>query len=305
MRLAVEDVQAHGDWVLARVRVEGTDNGVFLGISLSGAPASWEGLDLLRIAGGRIAERWTAGDWPEPPQILAQAQLAEPPASAFIRLARLTFAPGARQPRAGALGPLLLAVEAGTLTARLDGPALLTRATAAGTSDPSPATAQPEVDVTLRPGDGLLVSPGVRHTFQNPEPTPAVVLALALLPWSPDSPEGIEVRWPAEGSPDVAAHLLADGVAAALPTCPATLTLGRITLAAGAGLTPGGESWSQVAVVEAGTVGMATADRPAALLAAGQVIDISADSVASLRIAGDGPLVLLLLTITPAATETP
>jgi predicted ester cyclase len=301
IRLAVEDVQAHGDWVLARVRVEGAADGTVLGIPLSGGPARLARPELLRIAGGRIAERWAAGDWPVPPMRLAQGLLTEPPESAFIRLARLIYAPGSSLPRQGALGPLLLAVEAGTLTARLDGPAVLTRAPTAESTDPSPATVPPGVDVTLSPGDGLLISPGVRHEFRNDEQSPAAVLVLALLPWHPSSPEGMEFRWPAEGSQSVAAHLIADGLAATLPACPATLALGRVALTAGAGLTPSATPWSRVAIVEAGTLGLAGADGTATLLAKGPgtVVEVAAGTV--LRGTGDGPLTLLLLTIAPAA----
>jgi quercetin dioxygenase-like cupin family protein len=301
MRLGVEDLRTHGDWVLARVRAEGLAQGVFLGVPLSGMPATWSGLDLFQIASGRIVEYWAAGDWPVLAQPLVQAPLAEPPAGAFVGLTRLTFAPGARLPSLGALGPLLLAVEAGTLTARVEGEAVVTHGAAAGTGGPPPKPVPAGADIVLGPGDGLLISPGVRHTLRNAEPTPAVGLSLALLPWSASAPQGVAGRWPEAESPDVAAHLLVEGVSAVLPSGPAVVALGRLTLAAGADLAPDSANWPRLAVVEAGTLGLATADGPATLRAAGQGAIVPAGTGTTLRNAGEGPLVVLLVTIAPAS----
>ncbi|HXF82712.1 MAG TPA: ester cyclase [bacterium] len=63
LHVAVEDLIAEGDRVAARVVVSGTQRGVFLGaIPPTGKHVTWTGIDLFRIASGRIAERWNERD---------------------------------------------------------------------------------------------------------------------------------------------------------------------------------------------------------------------------------------------------
>jgi SnoaL-like polyketide cyclase len=304
MRLVPEDVQAHEDWVQARVRAEGVARSVFLGVRFSGELAAWPPLDGFRVAGGRIAERWAAGDRPAPPQPLARVPLAETPAGAVVRLARLTFAPGVREPEAGLLGPLLLADEAGTLAVRVLGPAALARGEAVGTGGPG-ATAVPRGEtVSLHPGDGLVLPPGTHYVVENAGPTPAVVLALALLPAGTGALGGGTAGWPWAGSPDVAAQLLVDGTATDLPDGPATLALGRLTLAPGAELAADLPVVPRLVVVETGTLQLATTGVPPATLAVGQGAVIQRASGLALRNAGNSPLVVLLATITSPAPAT-
>ena len=304
MRLTPEEPIAQGDSVLARVWVDGVADGEFLGVPLAGLPPTWETHDLFRIAGDRIVERRGAGDWPVLPAPLGQAPLARPPAAAVVRLARYTYAPGARQLRMGDLGPLLLAVEAGTLTAQVDGPAVLTRGAADGVGSPQATTAPVGVDVVLHPGDGLLVSPGVRHAFRNAEQTPTVVLAVTLLPWQGrGAPGGDAYLWPIPGALDITAQLLIDEVAPVLPTEPAAIALGRLALAPQTGLAPYGATGSQFIFVETGMLSLATSNDDAHRSAGSQAL-VEPGAVATLRNGGDGPLVVLLVTITPDVPET-
>lgn len=63
LHVAVEDLLAEGDRVAARVTVSGTQRGVFMGtIPPTGKRVTWTGIDILRIAGGKIAERWNERD---------------------------------------------------------------------------------------------------------------------------------------------------------------------------------------------------------------------------------------------------
>jgi len=299
MWLAVEDVQAHGDWVLARVRVGGLARGVVLGMPSAGMPASWEGIDVFRVAGGRIAERWAGGDWPVLAQPLARAALARPPAGAFVRLGRLTFAPGASQPRSAALGPLLVVVERGGLTAKVEGEAVLTRAATVDTGATAEPGAPPAADVPLGAGDALVLSGGARYALRNPGREPAVVLVLALLPWSAGAPEGGAFLWPEAELPDVGAQRLIEDVATDLPTGPAALVLGRVTLAPRAELAATGGTGSWLAVVEAGALEIGTSAGPGTTLAAGQATVVQTMPVPTFRNAGDRPLILLLVAVTP------
>jgi mannose-6-phosphate isomerase-like protein (cupin superfamily) len=205
----------------------------------------------------------------------------------------------------GDLGPLLLAVEAGTLTAQVDGQAVLTRGAADGVGSPQSTTAPLGAEIVLHPGDGLLVSPGVRHAFRNAEQTPTVVLAVTLLPWSSGAPEGNAFLWPIPGAPDITAQLLIDEVAPVLPTGPAAIALGRLALAGEVGLAPGAATGPRFAFVEAGTLRVDTAGGgPDVVISAGSEALVPRSSVATSRNGGDGPLVVLLVTITPEVPRT-
>ena len=58
-RLAVEELIAEGDKVVARVRLRGTQAGAFFDVEPSGRPMTAEGTETYRIAGGKIAESWS------------------------------------------------------------------------------------------------------------------------------------------------------------------------------------------------------------------------------------------------------
>jgi steroid delta-isomerase-like uncharacterized protein len=63
LHVTVEDLIAEDDKVAARVTVSGTHRGVFLGtIQPTGKYVTWTGIDLIRVAGGRIVERWSQRD---------------------------------------------------------------------------------------------------------------------------------------------------------------------------------------------------------------------------------------------------
>lgn len=58
----VEDMIAEGDRVLVRWIVRGTHEGVFMGIPATGRQVTWEGINIFRITGEKIIERWTFQD---------------------------------------------------------------------------------------------------------------------------------------------------------------------------------------------------------------------------------------------------
>jgi steroid delta-isomerase-like uncharacterized protein len=64
VEITLEDVfvSRAGDRVTARWRLSGTQQGAFQGIPASGRRISMRGIDVLRIEGGRIAERWGSAD---------------------------------------------------------------------------------------------------------------------------------------------------------------------------------------------------------------------------------------------------
>ena len=62
MREEVEDVIAEGDRVVGRFHLRGTHAGPFLGIAATGAKVDLTGIDIYRIAGGKIVEMWYEED---------------------------------------------------------------------------------------------------------------------------------------------------------------------------------------------------------------------------------------------------
>lgn len=63
IRVTVEDLIAEEDKVVARVTVSGTHRGVLLGsIQPTDRHATWTGIDIIRVAGGKIVERWNQRD---------------------------------------------------------------------------------------------------------------------------------------------------------------------------------------------------------------------------------------------------
>jgi len=293
LRLVIEDVRENGEQVFACVRVEGADRGAIFGVTVSRTPASWTGLDIFRVAGGRIAERWTTGVEPALPETLARLPLPDPPAEANVGLARLTFAPGAHEPEAALPGPLLLAVEAGRLTVTAFGGATSTSGAAA-------ATAVPEGGVVeLGPGDGLLLPPAAHYAVRNAGTSSAVALALALVPRGMSLPADDAIRWLGAGSPDVVVQPLAGGVTTDLPIGAAEITLGRLMLHPGDALAADVPLAPALLAVEAGVLTLA-ATTGATTLSAGQGTLPGFASYPNLRNAGDGPLVVLLVTYTPS-----
>lgn len=54
----VERVVAEGDYVAAQVTNSGTQSGTFMGVPPTGKKATWGGMAIFRIQGGKIIERW-------------------------------------------------------------------------------------------------------------------------------------------------------------------------------------------------------------------------------------------------------
>ncbi len=58
VQMSIEDMIAEGDKVVARVSVSGTHQGEFMGIDPTGNRVTITGIDILRIAEGKIVEHW-------------------------------------------------------------------------------------------------------------------------------------------------------------------------------------------------------------------------------------------------------
>ena len=58
LRVKNEDVIAEGDKVVARWSARGTNSGALMNIPPTGKQVTLKGVDILRIEGGKIVERW-------------------------------------------------------------------------------------------------------------------------------------------------------------------------------------------------------------------------------------------------------
>jgi steroid delta-isomerase-like uncharacterized protein len=62
MRITIEDLVAEGDKVVARWSATGTHRGELMGIPATGKRVTVTGIEINRIAGGKIAEHWEIFD---------------------------------------------------------------------------------------------------------------------------------------------------------------------------------------------------------------------------------------------------
>lgn len=58
LRITIEDQVAEGDKVVSRLTMRGTHRGVFMGIAPTGKQGVAEIIDIVRIANGKVMERW-------------------------------------------------------------------------------------------------------------------------------------------------------------------------------------------------------------------------------------------------------
>jgi steroid delta-isomerase-like uncharacterized protein len=58
----VEDMIAEGDKVVVRLSVSATQHGAFMGLPPTGKHVAFTGIDIIRIAGGKLVERWAETD---------------------------------------------------------------------------------------------------------------------------------------------------------------------------------------------------------------------------------------------------
>jgi steroid delta-isomerase-like uncharacterized protein len=62
IHMTIHDIFSSGDRVAARFTVEATHEGEFLGLPATGKRVSWEGIGILRVRDGKMAERWNVTD---------------------------------------------------------------------------------------------------------------------------------------------------------------------------------------------------------------------------------------------------
>jgi quercetin dioxygenase-like cupin family protein len=180
-----------------------------------------------------------------------------PPAPMFVALTRVTYDTGAVQPSQSRPGPVVEYVETGRIELEATGPVAVLR------GPPDTAKRQETIDqgtpVTLSPGDSIFIAGGTGTSARNPGEEPANVLVTEIgqaedkgqAPATPVAVKGI------------ATQSLASAVATAVPTDPAVIELGRLTLGPGAKVSSeskpgvvGPQAGPEMAIVESGTFGL-------------------------------------------------
>lgn len=58
----VQDIFGHGNEVMVRLVVTGTQKGPLLGIPATGRHLQWDAIDLYRLQGGKISQEWASED---------------------------------------------------------------------------------------------------------------------------------------------------------------------------------------------------------------------------------------------------
>lgn len=62
VQLILDDILAEGDKVTIFIRIKGTHNGTFMGVSPTGKDVTIGAIDILRLVDGRVAEHWGVMD---------------------------------------------------------------------------------------------------------------------------------------------------------------------------------------------------------------------------------------------------
>ena len=63
LTFTVEDALTEGDRIVARVKARGSQHGAFMDIQPTGKRVEYSLIEILRIAEGKILERWGVADW--------------------------------------------------------------------------------------------------------------------------------------------------------------------------------------------------------------------------------------------------
>jgi hypothetical protein len=237
---------------------------------------------------------------------------ALPAGSAEVDFYRWTLTGGlvtTREPGNFPAGVRVDLVVAGAYTARVDGPLLVVRS---GTTAAAPESIAPGTAVTLGPGDAAIYPENDRgQTWGNAGAEPLVLLVAGVFATAlPEPPVGLTP----EGLGTIAPNEWAD--AYSVPPGPVMLTLRRLTLAPGAALPEYTAVGPELIGIETGSLGVTRTGSPLppsapsgqeVVRGSGEAFRVAPRMQVALRNAGDKPLVLVVLALTPAegGTGTP
>jgi len=321
VRLEIVEVRGENELVVARVRVVGTMEGEFLGITVPASLAMWGPVDVFRLAAGQIVEHWGGSDDKALLQPLGAATLAAAPGTRrFVSLRRLGFAPGATATVDGVAGQRILYLERGSLSLTLAGDgqqaAVLRRASAVADAV-GRVLIEPGRRVTLKQGDLVLVPTLQSVTIRNVAADASTALDMVRQEPTATADQGDRLH-PTPTPPGLTVQYLAGRMAVETWDGSAALALGQAMLPPGAALGARPTSGLALVAVEAGHVrlnlsagtawiverdGGATSLTPGADQAEatldGAAADILPDAVATMSNVGNAPALVLILTLRP------
>jgi predicted ester cyclase len=306
LRLTVTDLVAEGDEVVARVQAEHAGQATFLGVPLPTGWRVWGGIDIFRLADGRIVERWggnapNAALDPFPP-----ASLTLSPDAPTLTLTRVTIAPGGTGAAPGTVGPTLYWVVSGTPTATLDAVYAPRAEVTHGMDRPDaglPVPIAPGATVALAAGD-LVRFEDTRSMLRNPGRDPAVVLAVTTV---------ATPLFGGTGTSGVTAVVLGNGRGIAVRPGPTMVTVGQATLAAEAGLPEHRVVEAELVAVGSGAAAFTIGKRTVSTgwpmaettrLGEGDAEIVEEGTTAEIRNAGEIPLTVLIVAISPDRPDT-
>jgi quercetin dioxygenase-like cupin family protein len=162
---------------------------------------------------------------------------ALPAPPAFMRLVRITLAPGATSPEHTHPGPEFGRIESGVVTVTVKGPARI-KQRSAKESDPF-EDAEQNKEIQLDKGDVIYYPAGTPLTFTNKGKEKATVLALVILPGVNDRPPLIDYTQAtptADTFEGVTSQILGDAIMTTIPSGTSRVTISDITLKAGQSL---------------------------------------------------------------------
>jgi hypothetical protein len=237
-----------------------------------------------------------------------------PQAPMVIGLARLIYRAGAAGSSRALQGPLLLAVESGVLTAHVDGSGDRFRAN--GITEPANG------DLLLHAGDSLSLPAAAAASFRNDGASPAVALAAGVFPTSAQlggAGRMATTRWDDDWTPGATVQELAGGWAIDLAAGPATGAHQRVNLRPGDGTTLAASGVAAIAV-DAGALTMTAGEGlvwlqhpdgsdewlspgAAATLLPRNGALLQSGTQATIRNDGSAPLLAVVLSVAPAATD--
>ena len=275
--LRVEDAIADGDRVVARIAFEGLAEPSTGVAGLVAVPAAdsplWSAGERLRIADGRVVAYEGIVLALGTPRAVLDGVVAPPSgAQGTLGLARLTVPSGAQVFLTG-VGGSVYAVEEGALEVQLAG--------------------EPR---RLEAGDAISVPAREAFVVRSLGPDPATLLVVSLqsatMPWPPFSAEG-DLRAVSLGEAAIVPSRVG------LPGSARSSVL-RVSLVAGRYALPLGAAGPSLVAVETGTALMTDAAGAPAMLAAGTAALQAPGATLDVQPAGDEPLTLLILTLSPA-----
>jgi hypothetical protein len=160
-----------------------------------------------------------------------------PLAPTFVRLLRITLAPGAKSPLHTHPGPEFNLIESGTFRVLVQGKALLDEREAGSQATPTTGPVQPpDGEFIMRAGGSIAYMPGTALTFRNSGSKDAAMLAAVILPAGNQAPPGLVWVGQAPTAQETAgltSTILGDGVATELPSGQAIVKVERMTLKSG------------------------------------------------------------------------